>query len=221
MQKALTLYDTTIGKKAVMALSGLVLFGFVIGHMIGNLQVFAGPEKLNAYAAFLKGTPALLWGTRIVLVAAVLAHIATSAQLWSRSNEAKAGGYRVKKTRATNYAALTMMLSGPIVLLFIIFHLAHFTYPGLGLGAAEFSHTDVYSNVVSSFRVPWVAGIYIVANLLLGFHLHHGAWSLFQSLGLSHPRYDDKRKNLARGLATFVVAGNVIMPLAVLTGIVK
>lgn len=220
MEKALTLTDSTVGKKALLALSGIVIFGFVIGHMAGNLQIFLGPEKFNAYAAMLKGTPPLLWGTRIVLSLSVITHIVMALQLMGRSNAARPVKYAKKQNTATSYAALTMKLSGPILLLFILFHLAHLTAPGTGLGQYEHSATDVYANVVQSFSVPWVVIVYVVAQVLLGLHLYHGAWSLFQTLGLNHPRYEAPKKLVAQGLALLVMVGNISMPICVLLGLV-
>jgi succinate dehydrogenase / fumarate reductase cytochrome b subunit len=221
MQDTITTFSTTIGKKAALAVSGLVLFGFTVGHMLGNLQVFLGPEAFNGYAAGIKAMPALLWGTRSVLLLSVLVHVGVAFDLYSRSSAARGVGYRMKRNAVTSYSAITMKYSGPILLLYIVFHLAHFTSPGLTLGAVPFSHTDAYTNFVSSFKVPWVAGVYILANVLLGMHLYHGSWSLFQSLGLSHPRYNPLRQRLAVGLALTVATGNVIMPLSVLSGLIS
>ena len=221
MQKALTLYDTTIGKKALMAVTGVALFGFVIAHMVGNLQVFLGPEQLNGYAKKLHDLGPLLWIARGVLLASVVAHVVVAVQLVSRSAAARPVGYRQKKNTATSYAARTMRVSGPLLALFIIFHLAHFTVPGVPRGNYEHNARDVYANVVQAFSIPWVSGVYIAAQLLLGFHLYHGAWSLFQSLGLSHPRYDDKKRMAAQTLAMVVMFGNIAMPVAVLAGVVK
>jgi succinate dehydrogenase / fumarate reductase, cytochrome b subunit len=220
MQDTITTFSTTIGKKAALAVSGMVLFGFTVGHMLGNLQVFLGPEVFNGYAAGIKNNAPLLWGVRTLLLTSVLVHITIAFDLYSRSSSARAVGYRMKRNVVTSYAAATMKYSGPILLLYIVFHLAHFTAPGLSLGA-PFSHTDAYANLVSSFKVPWVAGVYILANLFLGMHLYHGSWSLFQSLGLSHPRYNPLRQRLCIGLALLVTTGNVIMPAAVLAGLVS
>jgi succinate dehydrogenase / fumarate reductase cytochrome b subunit len=220
MQDTITTFSTTIGKKAALAVSGMVLFGFTVGHMLGNLQVFLGPEAFNGYAASIKSTPPLLWGVRTLLLVSVLVHIVIAFDLYSRSSSARSVGYRMKRNVVTSYSAATMKYSGPILLLYIVFHLAHFTAPGLTLGAVAFSHTDAYTNFVSSFKVPWVAGVYILANLFLGLHLYHGSWSLFQSLGLSHPRYNPMRQRIAIGLALMVTTGNVILPLSVLAGLV-
>jgi succinate dehydrogenase / fumarate reductase cytochrome b subunit len=220
MQDTITTFSTTIGKKAALAVSGMVLFGFTVGHMLGNLQVFLGPEAFNGYAESIKSKPPLLWGVRSLLLISVLVHIAVAFDLYSRSSSARAVGYRMKRNVVTSYAAATMKYSGPILLLYIVFHLAHFTAPGLTLGAVPFSHDDAYANFVSSFKVPWVAGVYVLCNLFLGLHLYHGSWSLFQSLGLSHPRYNPMRQRLAIALALIVTTGNVILPVSVLAGLV-
>lgn len=221
MQKAVTLLDTSIGQKAALAVSGLVLFGFVIAHMVGNLQVFLGPEVFNAYGANLKGMPLLLWGARTVLGVSLLVHVAMMVQLYTRSMKARPQGYRKVKQRKASYASLTMRFTGPMLLLYIVFHIAHFTAPGLALGDAAFSHTDIYTNFVSSFSVPWVTLVYCTANLLLGLHLYHGAWSLMQSLGMSHRRYDSKRDLIAKLIAVGITAGNVAMPVCVLLGLIS
>jgi succinate dehydrogenase / fumarate reductase, cytochrome b subunit len=221
MQDTITTFSTTIGKKAALAVTGLVLFGFTVGHMLGNLQVFLGPEAFNGYAESIKSKPPLLWGVRTLLLVSVLVHIGIAFDLYSRSSSARAVGYRMKRNVVTSYAAATMKYSGPFLLLYIVFHLAHFTAPGLSLGALPFSHSDPYTNFVSSFKVPWVAGVYILANVFLGMHLYHGSWSLFQSLGLSHPRYNPLRQRLAIALGLAVAIGNVIMPLSVMAGIIS
>jgi succinate dehydrogenase / fumarate reductase cytochrome b subunit len=213
MAKAITLLDTTIGKKVVMAVTGLVLYGFVVAHMLGNLQVFMGPEQLNGYAKKLHDLGPLLWAARAVLVVAVVLHVLMAVQLVSRSAAARPIGYRQKKNPTTTYAALTMKFGGLALMLFILYHLAHFTFPGVP--------TDVYANVIAGFRVPWVSAIYVVAQIFLGMHLYHGAFSLFQTLGLSHPRYIDKARFVAQTLGIAVAAANVAMPVAVVAGVVK
>lgn len=220
IEKVLVLRDTSVGRKALVALSGVALFGFVILHMLGNLQVFAGSEALNGYARALRKVPELLWAARLGLIVAVVVHIWASLSLVARSNAARPVEYRKKRDLATGYAARTMRWSGPLILVFVAFHLAHLTWPGLDLGGAHDPH-DVYANVVAGFSVPWVTAIYVVAQIMLGLHLHHGAWSLFQSLGVSHPRYAHLRTWIPRGFALAVVAGNIAMPLAVLVGIVR
>jgi succinate dehydrogenase / fumarate reductase, cytochrome b subunit len=220
-QKALTLLDTTVGKKAALAVSGVILFGFVVGHMLGNLQVLLGPEVYNAYGAGIKEKAVLLWGVRTVLLASVLVHTTIVLELYGKSIAARPIGYRVKRNIATSYAALMMKYTGPALLVYLIFHLAHFTFPGLALGSYEHVPGDVYSNFVNAFRIPWVVAVYVLANLALGFHLYHGAFSMLQSVGLNHPRYNARLRNVTRGLVFLVTAGNVFLPLTVLLGLVK
>ncbi|NUP09904.1 MAG: succinate dehydrogenase cytochrome b subunit [Polyangiaceae bacterium] len=221
MQKTLSLYDTTIGKKAIVAVTGLILYGFVIQHMVGNLQVFLGPEKFNGYAAALKSIPALVWSVRLILLVSVVLHVVATLSLVSQSAAAREVGYRARNYKTTSYAALTMKYGGPALALFILYHLAHFTFPGVPMGHYEHSHTDVYSNFIHGFSVPWVTAIYIAAQVFLGLHLYHGSWSLFQTLGISHPRFENVKRILPQALGIGVAAGNIIMPLAVLAGVIR
>jgi len=202
MQKTLSLFDSTIGKKAVMAVTGLVLLGFVIGHMLGNLQVFLGADALDGYAHKLRTLGPLLWGVRGVLLLALVLHGWMVVDLYARSATARPIGYRVYNTVATNYAAKAMWLSGVVILLFVVYHLAHFTYPGLSMSStyAHDAHGKVYQNVVNGFRVPWVSGVYLLAQILLGMHIFHGAWSVLQTLGVSHPSYNIRLRGFARTL---------------------
>ncbi len=219
--KALTLIDTSVGKKAALAVTGVVLFGFTIGHMLGNLQVLEGPEVYNAYGEAIKSKPILLWGVRSLLLLCVLVHTYLVLELYGKSVAARPVGYKVKKNIATSYAALMMKVTGPLLLVYIIFHLAHFTFPGVALGDYDHVPGDVYSNFVNAFSIPWVVALYVIANICLGFHLYHGAFSMLQSVGLNHPQYDKKLKYAARGLAFLVTAGNVFLPLTVFLGLVK
>lgn len=221
MIKALSFSDTTIGRKVLMAVSGLVLFGFVIGHMLGNLQVFLGPEVFNGYAASLREMPLLLWGVRILLLVAVLVHIVMAAQLSLISRAARPVAYKKRKDRTTTFAARTMLFSGLLVALFVVYHLAHFTYPGVAMGAYEHSRADVYANFVHGFSIPWVAGVYVAAQIALGLHIYHGASSLLQTFGLNNPLRNATWHGAARTVALIVVVGNVILPLSVLLGLVQ
>jgi succinate dehydrogenase / fumarate reductase cytochrome b subunit len=222
MAKAISLYDTTIGKKVVMAVSGLALYGFVIAHMLGNLQVFLGPEKLNAYAEKLQSLGPVLWMFRAGLLLAVVAHVTAALQLVVATGSARPVGYRVKKNTVTSYSALTMKFGGIALLLFIVYHIAHFTAPGLAMsGAYHHQAHDVYANVVNGFKVPWVTAIYVVAQIFLGMHLYHGSWSLFQTLGFNHPKYNEARKFLAQTIGVLVAVGNISIPIAVLAGVVR
>jgi succinate dehydrogenase / fumarate reductase cytochrome b subunit len=220
--QVLTLYRTSIGKKAVMALTGLVLFGYVIGHCLGNLQVFLGPRALNDYAKGIKELGLLLWAVRLFLLAAFVTHIVTAIQLARTSRRARGERYQVKPPEiASTYASKTMMLSGPLLLFFVLYHLAHFTYPGLSFGSYTHSTSNVYANVVDGFSVPWVSSLYIAGQITLGLHLYHGAWSLLQSLGISNSLHNDRWRNLAKTVALAVMVGNIAIPLGVVFGIVQ
>jgi succinate dehydrogenase / fumarate reductase cytochrome b subunit len=220
MQKAIGFVDTTIGKKAIIAVTGLVLFGFAIGHMAGHLQVFLGPDVYNGYAHLLKSSAAVLWGVRLLLIASVALHIWASFSLVALSSAARPVGYRQKQDVATTYAARTMKYSGPIVLAFLVYHIAHFTAPGIAMGNYVHDPEDAYSNYVNAFHVPWVTATYVIAVSLLGVHLSHGAWSFMQTLGFNHPKYNEKRNAIAKGFALFVTLGFILVPLAVQFGLV-
>lgn len=222
MEKALTFIDTTIGKKVVMAISGLVLFGFTVGHMLGNLQIFLGPEVFNNYAVTLHNTALLLWGARAVLLVSVLAHIAMAVQLITQSAQARPIPYKMKKNERTTFAALTMKWSGFTLLFFILYHLAHFTFPGIAMGAYDHQHySQAYTNFVNGFSIPWVVALYIAAMISLGLHLYHGSYSLFQTMGLNNPLRNDTAKSLAQFVALVVTVGNIVLPLSVLLGLVQ
>src|SRR5690606_16314309 len=172
-----------------------------------------------AYSEFLHNTPLLLWGTRIVLLGAVGAHLWASFQLSNRNLGARGERYKKKQDVATSYAAKTMLFSGPILLFFILYHLAHLTF-GMTNGVYEFDPHHVYNNLVYGFQQWWISAIYIVGNLALGLHLYHGAWAMFSSVGLTHPRYDRMRETVAIVLVAFVVVANLSFPIMVLIGAV-
>ncbi|WP_437294363.1 succinate dehydrogenase cytochrome b subunit [Sorangium sp. So ce426] len=217
-QRAATFYRDLVGKKIAMALSGVIFFGFVIGHMTGNLQVFLGREKINDYAAFLHGTPSLLWGTRIVLLASLIVHVYTGVTLAQHSRAARPVPYQVKGQRRPNVAARTMLLSGGVLAAFIVYHLLHLT---TGTVHPDFVPLDAYDNVVKGFGSAPAAIAYVVAMGLLALHLYHGAWSMFQSVGFSHPRYTPALKKLAAASSILLFVGFSSVPLAVLFGIVR
>ena len=210
-------FRSSIGKKVVMAVSGVVLFGFVLGHMLGNMQVYLGPAALNGYAEKLRHLGPLLWAVRALLLAAVVAHIASAWSLTRMSRAARPVGYRARENRESTYASRTMRWGGVIILLFIVYHLMHFTF---GNAHPDFVPGDVFHNFVVGFQSVWVSGFYILAMVALGFHLYHGVWSMLQTVGLSHPRYDRLRHAFATLFAVVVVAGNISFPLAVLTGLI-
>jgi succinate dehydrogenase / fumarate reductase cytochrome b subunit len=211
-------YTSTTGKKAVMAVSGCILFLFVLGHLIGNLQIYEGPERLNQYAVLLRIEPPLLWTVRVVLLAMVLLHIWSAVQLAARNVTARPVGYQKKKATGSSYASRTMYWSGPIILAFVIYHLLDFTF---GKVNPHYEPGNVYGNVVASFQVIPVAVFYIIAMLLLCLHLYHGLWSMFQSLGIAHPRYTPLLRKGAAVVATLIAVGNISIPVAVLSGWVR
>jgi succinate dehydrogenase / fumarate reductase cytochrome b subunit len=213
-------WASTVGKKIVMAVTGILLFVFVIGHLLGNLQVFEGPAKLNAYGAFLHSIGEFLWPVRIILLIAVTLHIVATVQLALLKKRARPIEYSVKKAIASSYASRTMYWSGPIVLAFIIFHLLHLTAGYIHPGAA-YIEGDVYHNVVSGFQVWWVSLSYIVAISLLGLHLRHGLWSMFQTLGIHQPQYTLRFKKAAMVIALLITLGYISIPISVLLGLVK
>jgi len=223
INRAVRFYEAPIGKKAVMAITGVMLVGYVFAHLLGNLQIYSSDaEQINRYAAFLHNpaNAAALWAARSVLLLAVGLHIIAATQLWLQNRAARPIGYVKKADLPTSYAARTMIWSGPIVGAFVIFHVLHLT-AGKVLELRELGPNmpDVRYNVISGFSNPWVAGFYILAMILLCLHLYHGMWSMFQSLGLSHPRYSAVVKKAAAVLAIAVAVGNCSIPIAVLSGL--
>jgi len=218
LHKAIRFYQASIGKKAVMAATGVVLFGYLVGHLAGNMQVYLGQEQMDSYAAFLHSMPALLWGVRLLLLVCLVMHIVASIQLTRLKQEARPVGYIKKKEVGSSYASRTMMWSGPIIAAFVIYHILDLT-----TGAAntmQFRELHAYENLVYSFRRIPVSVFYIFAMLLLGTHLYHGLWSMFQSMGFSHPRYTPVIKRAAAWVAILLVAGFISIPIAVLAGLV-
>jgi succinate dehydrogenase / fumarate reductase cytochrome b subunit len=214
-----TFLGSSIGKKAVMAATGLVLYSFVVGHMIGNLQIYLGPNAINDYAEFLQhflhGQG--IWLARGGLLVAVALHIWAAVSLTLSNWSARPVGYREWQAVESTYASRTMVWSGPLLAVFILYHLAHFT---LGNVHPEFVRGDVFRNVVVGFQNPFVSAFYVLAMLALGLHMYHGFWSMLQTLGLSHPRFNRVRLTASLVLAGIVVLGNISIPLAVLAGLV-
>lgn len=208
-------YQTTIGKKFIVAATGLVLFGFVVGHLAGNLQIFLGPEKLNEYAVFLKNAKPLLWTTRIVLLISVFLHFFFTVQLAIRNRASRPVGYEMHRAVQAGAPSRFMIWSGVFLLLYIVYHVMHFT---LGVHP-DFDPNDIYANVVIGFQQTPIAIVYLLAMVALGFHLHHGIYSLFQTLGLNHPKYNAWRKCLAVGLGWLIPLGYSLIPGAVMAGV--
>jgi succinate dehydrogenase / fumarate reductase cytochrome b subunit len=223
---------SNIGMKVLMALTGMLMVVFVIVHMVGNLQVFLGPEALDHYGAMLQGLGDLLWLMRIGLIVSVLVHIAAAAWLWVRKQQARGKKYQAGKywlaTSATSLYSRTMLYGGIFLALFIIVHLGHLTTGHLQpetfehcmANAAGVLECSVYANVVHGFSVWWMSLLYIVSMVFLGMHLGHGAWSMFRTLGLESDRYDRLARAFAVVVGIGIFAGNSIIPLAVLTGVV-
>jgi succinate dehydrogenase / fumarate reductase cytochrome b subunit len=227
INRAVRFYEAPIGKKAVMAITGVILFGYVIAHLLGNLQIYSSnPQQINTYAAFLHN-PAnalALWLARLILLAAVVLHIVAAFQLWSLNRTARPVSYRKKADVPTSYAARTMRWSGVIVGAFVIFHILHLTVgavPGLPGVEVAANAPDVRHNVIAGFQNYAVSGFYIVAMILLCMHLYHGTWSMFQSLGFSHPRYTPLLKRGAALVAILIAIGNCSIPIAVMAGLLR
>ena len=225
MVGALTLYQTTIGKKVVMAVTGLVLFGYVFIHMLGTLKVFSGPDYLNAYGVFLRevGYPlfaheSVLWIARIVLLASVGLHIWAAYQLTRVDLAGRPVHYENRKYLASSFAARTMRWTGVLLALFIVYHILHLT---TGTAHGSYREGDVYNNVVSGFRNPIVSLVYIVSQVALAFHLFHGVWSLSQTMGWRSSVNNSLWKGFATISAVVIGAGNISIPLAVLLGFVR
>lgn len=222
----LNVYRSALGKKAVMAVTGILLWGFVLAHMAGNLKIFFGALALNHYAEWLRevGDPlvpngGLLWVARAGLLLAVVLHIHAAYALTVMNRRARPQGYAAgtKSTRAS-WASRTMRWSGVALLLFVIYHLFHFTF---GNAHQDFKAGDVYHNVVSAFQIGWVTLVYLVAMALLGMHLYHGLWSMFQSLGWNHPRFNHWRRAFAVAFTLIVALGFMVVPVIVAVGVVR
>lgn len=219
-------YRSAVGKKWVMAVTGIIGMGYVFAHMVGNLHVFEGPAQINHYGEWLRELldppfprTFVLWSMRVVLIVAVVLHIHAAYALTRMNRKARPVRYQSQRDYvAATFAARTMRWTGVIVVLFIAYHLADFTW---GSSNPGFVRGDVYRNVVASFEQWPVAAIYIVANLALGVHLYHGAWSLFQSLGVNNPRFNPWRRAFATAFAVVVTVGFISVPIAVLVGVVE
>jgi succinate dehydrogenase / fumarate reductase cytochrome b subunit len=213
-------WESTNGQKAIMAVTGAILFLFVIFHMIGNLQVFEGPEQLNFYGAALRRFPEALWAARAILLVAVVLHIWASVILALRKKGARPISYSKRRNTNSSYASRTMYWSGPILLAFVIYHLLHLTAGYIHPGG-RFIEGDVYHNMVVGFQVWYVSAWYIFSMILLGFHIRHGAWSMFQSLGMNHPRHTPLLKKGAAAVAVIIALGYISIPVSIMLGLVK
>lgn len=229
MRRVATLYRTTVGKKVLMAMSGVVLFGFVFAHMLGNLKMLVPPSDghfaMDVYAEFLRevGYPllprgGLLWIARLVLLGAVGIHVLSAVQLAQLSRAARPSGYAREDSLSLSYASRTMRWGGVILLLFVVYHLLHFT---TGQAHSSFVYGAVHQNYVNAFQNPAIFAVYLIAQSALCLHLYHGVWSFFQTLGLSHPKYNHLRRPFAAGFSIVVFVGFLTPPTLVLTGVIS
>jgi succinate dehydrogenase / fumarate reductase cytochrome b subunit len=208
---------SSVGLKLVMAATGVVLSLFVLGHMLGNLQVFQGAEAIDAYGKLLRREPALLWAVRLFLLVSVGLHLWSYFALLRKNMQARPQAYQVKKNRETSWASLSMTITGPFILAFIIYHILHMT---TGTVHPSFEEGAVYHNLVVGLR-GIVGVIYIFAMIALAFHLWHGVWSMFQTLGVPEQRHGTLARHFATAFTLVVTLGFIAVPLAALTGFLK
>jgi len=230
MRRVVSLYGSSVGKKIAMGLSGLILFGFVIVHMLGNLKAFqphdgVGPHPLDQYGAFLRefGYPVVpeygtVWVIRIALLVALGIHMIAAYQLWRQSRSARTVGYGKAKSEVFSYASLTMRWGGVTIAVFVVYHLLHMT---TGTVHPEFEYGSVYQNLVIGFQSPLIVGVYLIAVAALSAHLYHGVWSVFTTLGVQNPRIQRLRRPVAAAFAGGLLLGYAVVPLAVMAGILR
>jgi len=211
-------WDSSIGKKAVMAVTGLVMVAFLIVHMLGNLQMFEGSLKINEYSAALRRLGPLLWLARGGLLVSVILHVIAAYQLTKRKQVARPVDYADREPQVSTFASRTIRWGGVLVLIFVVLHLLHFTF---GTLHPAFDHKDVYGNVVAAFQVWWIALLYLIAMVVVGLHLYHGTWSSLRSLGLTRPAVNPLRRRVVTVLTWVIYLGFSVIPIAVLAGIVK
>jgi succinate dehydrogenase / fumarate reductase, cytochrome b subunit len=213
------LWNSTAGKKAVMAITGLIMLAYLITHVLANLLVFQGPRTINAYAAFLHGTGGALWAARLVLLAALVLHVIAAVQLAGRSQQARPTGYAAgREPQTSTLASRTIRWGGALILVFVVYHVLHFT---VGTAHPSFVEGNPYHNVATGFRDLAVVGVYLIAMAAVGLHLYHGIWSSGRSLGISAPSPRPLRRSMALVLALFIWLGFSIIPIAVYAGVVR
>jgi len=224
--------QSTLGLKLLMAATGIILVGFVLIHMLGNLQIFipfdgeSGQASIDKYGYLLKSNAVVLWGARLTLLGAVMGHIFAAVKLTNRSNSARPRNYELHRWFSDSYAVRTMRWGGVIVLLFVIYHLLHFT---VGVDAALFTKVEhcstetcfVRENVIRGFQQPFISVFYMIAQVALGLHLTHGVWSLFRTLGFTSSHWNERSRVLAMVVGGLITLGNIAIPLSILMGIVK
>jgi succinate dehydrogenase / fumarate reductase cytochrome b subunit len=212
-------WDSSVGKKVVMAVTGLIMVGFVVGHMVGNLQVFQGAERIDAYGRLLHGPlNEITWAVRAVLLVAVVLHIIAAVQLTQRNRAARPEAYAVRTPQVSTLAARTLRWGGFVLLVFIVYHLLDLT---VGSMNPDFRQGEIYHNLVASLSRRPIALFYLLAMLALGLHLFHGVWSSARSLGVSPASPTPLKRRVALALAVVVTVGFAVVPLAVLLGWVR
>jgi succinate dehydrogenase / fumarate reductase cytochrome b subunit len=232
---AVEFYRSAVGKKYTMAITGIVWMGYLAAHTIGNLKVYIGflpaegDYEVDIYGEALRSLlfPILpehvvLWLLRVIIILALVIHVHAAYSLTLMNRKARTVSYQgPREYLVADYASRTMRWSGVLVLLFVLWHLADFTWGVAPFAPGAWEHGQVYANFVASFsRVP-VSILYIAANIALGSHLYHGAWSLFQSLGANNPRFNPWRRYFAIAFAGVIVVGNISFPIAVLSGLIS
>jgi succinate dehydrogenase / fumarate reductase, cytochrome b subunit len=219
MSRLRLLWDSSVGQKMVMAVTGLVWVAYLITHVLANLLVFQGPEKINAYSAFLHGTGGALWAARLVLIVALVLHVVAAIQLAARQREARPVGYAAgRKPQVSTLASRTMRWGGALILGFLVYHILHFT---VGTAHPSFVEGDPYHNVATGFHDLAVVVFYLIVMALIGLHLYHGLWSSGRSLGVAQPSPRPLRRSLAMVLAVLIWLGFSVIPIAVYAGVVR
>jgi succinate dehydrogenase / fumarate reductase, cytochrome b subunit len=219
MNRLWLLWNSSVGKKVIMAVTGLVMVAYLITHVLANLLVFQGPANINAYSAFLHGTGGALWAARVVLLAALVLHVIAAVQLANRRFDARPVGYAGgREPQVSTWASRTIRWGGVLILVFLIYHILHFT---IGTAHPDFAEGNPYHNVATGFRDLFVVVLYLIAMAAVGLHLYHGVWSSGRSLGVSPPSPNPLRRTVALVLALLIWLGFTIIPIAVYAGVVR
>jgi succinate dehydrogenase / fumarate reductase cytochrome b subunit len=219
MSRLWLLWESSVGQKVVMAVTGLIWVAYLITHMLANLLIFQGPSKINAYSAFLHGTGGALWAARLVLIVALVLHIVAAIQLAGRRFEARPAGYSAgRDPQVSTWASRTIRWGGALILLFLVYHILHFT---VGTAHPDFVEGDPYHNVATGFHNLLVVVVYLIAMAAVGLHLYHGLWSSGRSLGISAPTPHPLRRSAALVLAVAIWLGFTVIPIAVYAGVVR
>src|SRR5689334_15662698 len=219
MNRAIRFYRSSVGKKVVMAVTGVIGIGFLIVHVLGNLLVFRGADAINSYSHFLHSTGELLWLARIVLIVSVVLHVIAAYQLTMQNRAARPIGYAMREPQVSTFAARTMRWGGALLLIFIVRHILQFT-PGNSRPPGTFIEGDVYANVTASFHIWWVVLFYVIGMIALGAHIYRGGWSACRTVGVAQPAENPLKRRVALVLALFLWLGFTAVPVAIFLGII-